>query len=93
MKITLPEQHVILAPNFNLSSVLGIEQHTIGCLDRPDVGTHSNDAAPGEPASDCHCRGDQDSAAAASLARLIVGRDQHAIMQHPDGKCTLIQIA
>jgi len=93
MKIAFPEQHIVLAPYLYLGSVLRVEQHSICRLDRPDIGSHRNHLTPRETAADCHSRWDQDATATAPLARLVVGGDQHAIMQHPDGQCAVIQAA
>jgi hypothetical protein len=93
MKITLPKQDIVLAPYLNLGSILWIEQHSVCGLDRPHIGSDGHNLAPSEPASDGYGRRDQDATAAASLTRLIVGRNQHSIMQHPDRQRTLIQAA
>src|SRR5215208_8275076 len=93
MKITLTEQHIILAPYLYLGSIFRVEQHSICGLDSPDIGSHRNHLTPREPAADCHSRWDQDATATAPLARLVVGGDQHTIIQHPDGECAVIQHA
>src|SRR5215207_2049263 len=93
MEIAFPKQHIVLAPHFDLSSVLGVEQHSILRFHRPDIGSYRNNLAPGEPAPDCNRRRNYNSAAATSLPGLIVGRDQHPIMQHPDWKPALVQTA
>src|SRR5215211_1305081 len=52
VKITFPEQHVVLPPDFDLGSGLRVEEHAIFWLDRSDMGAHRHDLAPGEPAPD-----------------------------------------
>jgi hypothetical protein len=93
MKITLPEQHVVLASHLDFGSVLGVEEHSIFWLDRPDIGSYRNHLAPSEPAPNCDCCRNQDSPAAAPLAWLVVGRHQHSIMEHADRQPTLVQTA
>ena len=93
MKITFAQQHVVLASDLDLGSVLGIEEHTICRLDRPDIGSYGDDLTPSEPSSDRHRCRDHDPTAAAPFTGLIVGRDQHSIMQHPDRQRTLVQAA
>ena len=93
MKITLAQQYVILASDLDLGSVLRIEEHSICRLDRPDIGSYGDDMAPSEPPSDRHCCRDHDSPATAPFTGLIVGRDQHSIMQHPDRQRILVQAA
>src|SRR5215207_10851713 len=91
VKITFPEQHVVLPPDFDLSSILRVEEHAIFWLDRSDMGAHRHDLAPGEPAPDGDCRRDKDSAATAPLPGLVVGRDQNPIVQHADRQPALVQ--
>ena len=93
MKITFAQQHVVLASDLDLGSILGIEEHSICRLDRPDIGSYGDDLTPSEPSSDRHRCRDYDPTAAAPFTGLIVGRDQHSIMQHPDRQRTLIQAA
>jgi hypothetical protein len=93
VKITFPEQHVVLASHLDLGSVLRVEQHSIFWLDRPDIGTHRHDLAPSESPPDCDRRRNQDPPAAAPLAWFVVGRDQHPIMEHADRQPAFVQAA
>jgi hypothetical protein len=93
MKIAFSKQHIVLAAHLYLGSVFGVKQHAICGLYCPDVGSHSDHLPPRQPASDCHSGWDQDATATAPLAGLAIGGDQHAIMEHPDGQCAVIQSA
>ena len=73
MKITFAQQHVVLASDLDLGSVLGIEEHSICRFDRPDIGSYGDDLTPSEPPPDRHCCRDHDSPAAAPFTGLIVG--------------------
>ena len=84
MDVSLAKQYVRLAADLYFATVLRIKQDSISDLNRADIGSDGDDVTPGKPPSDGNRCRNQDPTGAAPLARLIVGRDQHTIMQHPD---------
>jgi len=81
--VALAQDDEVLAPDLDLVAVLGVEQHLVAGLHRPDVRAGRHDLSPRQALAHL-CRGrDEDAAARAPLAvRLQVHQDP--VVEHLD---------
>ena len=84
--VALAQDDVVLAPDLDLVSVLGAEQHTIGHFHRAHVRTDRDHLGPGEALAELRSRRDEDAARGTPLAVGPVDLHEDAIGEHLDGE-------
>jgi hypothetical protein len=84
--VTFPKQNVLLALEFDLKAIFGVEQDGVADLDRPDVWTDGNGVSPGQPLGQLRSRRNQNPCTRPTLAFALGNLHEHSIEQDGDGE-------
>ena len=86
MDIAFAQDHIVVAPHLDLVAILGVEQHLIPRLHRPDIGAHGHDLGPDETLAHLGGGGDEDAAGGTTLPLGTAHIDQDTVVEHLDGE-------